>query len=266
MRKLLATLLITLLFTGCDLFEYHPYDCRISGRKNINASNIARIENNLAACDSFCFAVISDTQRWYDETKDAVSAINSHGGIDFVVHCGDLADFGATKEFVWMRDILDGLDMPYVCIIGNHDCLGTGKDAFASIFGENNFAFTAGNVRFVCLNTNSMEYDYSEPVPDFNFIQNEIDSFPSSASKTIIAMHAKPTDDQFNNNVAKIYEKTVLQFPHLLFSLCGHGHQQLAKDLYNDGNVYYECPNVEKREYLVFKVTKDGYTYQAVDF
>ena len=45
-----------------------------------------------------------------------------------------------------------------------------------AIYGDPNFAFTAGNVRFICLNTNAMEYDYSEPVPDFNFIENELNN------------------------------------------------------------------------------------------
>jgi len=32
----------------------------------------------------------------------------------------------------------------------------------------------AGDVKFVCLNTNALEYDYSEPVPDFTFMENEL--------------------------------------------------------------------------------------------
>ena len=96
MRSLLRTglLLLPLLAAGCDHIEYHPYDTRIDGPTGVNARNIARIE---AACEgrrTIRFAQISDTQRWYDETEDAVKAINARDDIDFVLHGGDLSDFG----------------------------------------------------------------------------------------------------------------------------------------------------------------------------
>lgn len=119
--------------------------------------------------EEFSFVLISDTQRWYDETEDAVNAINERNDVDFVIHCGDLSDFGMKMEFEKQRDILNRLSVPYVCLLGNHDCLATGKEVFNTIFGDENFAFTAGNVRFVCLNTNALEFDYSEAVPDFSF-------------------------------------------------------------------------------------------------
>lgn len=29
--------------------------------------------------------------------------------IDFVIHGGDMSDFGVTKEFLWQRDIMNGI-------------------------------------------------------------------------------------------------------------------------------------------------------------
>ena len=159
------------MLTGCDLIDYHPYDTKISGAHHINSKNISLIEERCANRDEVTFAVISDTQRWYDEMKVAVNNINARTDIDFVVHCGDMSDFGATKEFVLQRDIMQRLNVPYVVVIGNHDCLGTGADAYRYIFGDMNFSFNAGNTHFVCLNTNALEYDYSVPIPDFEFIR-----------------------------------------------------------------------------------------------
>ena len=70
---------------------------------------------------------MGDSQRWYDETEDFVKEINKRNDIDFVIHGGDMSDFGLTKEFLWQRDIMNGLNVPYVALIGNHDCLGTGS-------------------------------------------------------------------------------------------------------------------------------------------
>lgn len=103
MRSLLRTglFLLPLLAAGCDHIEYHPYDTDISGEQNINAKNIARIEAACRGRQTVRFAMISDTQRWYDETEKAVEALNARDDIDFVLHGGDLSDFGLKKEFMW---------------------------------------------------------------------------------------------------------------------------------------------------------------------
>lgn len=106
-----------LLLAGCEMIDYHPYDVRIKGETGVNGKNIAQIEAEMAGRRHLRFAMISDTQRWYDETEEAVAHINRQGSVDFVIHGGDQADFGMTQEFLWMRDILGGLTRPYVCVI-----------------------------------------------------------------------------------------------------------------------------------------------------
>lgn len=137
-------LFIIMGLQGCEMFEAHPYDTFVRGEKNLNEKHIKRIETTLCGKDTIRFAFISDTQRWYDETKDFVRSINKRQDIDFVLHGGDLSDFGATHEFILQRDILFGLRMPWVSLLGNHDCLGTGENVFNEIFGTPNFHFVAG--------------------------------------------------------------------------------------------------------------------------
>lgn len=257
---------LSLVMAGCDMVEYHPYDARIEGMVNINSRHIGRIEERLRGATTFRFAFITDTQRWYDETEDVVAAINQRSDVDFVIHGGDLTDFGATKELLWQRDILNGLKVPYVCLIGNHDCLGTGEEVFNKVFGDPNFSFTAGDVRFICLNTNALEYDYSEPVPDFLFLGNELDSFPAEARRTLFAMHVKPFDEQFNNNVAQVFEYALRAFPSPLCCIYGHGHKLAADDLFGDGLMYYQCSNIKDRKYLLFTINEEGCFYEVVSF
>ncbi|MCD7923985.1 MAG: metallophosphoesterase [Bacteroides sp.] len=266
-NKLLFLILFTVCFTSCDMFEVHPYDVHITGERGLTEKNINLIENKMAGKKTFRFAMISDTQRWYDDTQDVVKAINARGDVDFVIHGGDQSNFGATKEFMWMRDIFGKFQMPYVCLLGNHDCLGTGKDAYHAIYGNANFAFTAGNVRFICLNTNALEYNYSEPVPDFNFMENELKNLSPEVEKTVFAMHVKPFEMIFNNNVAKIFQVYVNMFPNVQFCLYGHEHQLTVDDLFGDGVLYYQCPCIDKRTYLLFTIKEDGsYDYEAIKF
>lgn len=162
--KLLYPSFLCLLIAGCDMIDYHPYDVHISGETDVNAHNIAQIEQNCQNKTTIRFVTMGDSQRWYDETDDFVSHLNKRDDIDFVIHGGDVSDFGVTDEFLWQRDIMNKLKIPYVVLLGNHDCLGTGEETYRAIFGDPNFSFIAGRVKFVCLNTNAIEFDYSRPI------------------------------------------------------------------------------------------------------
>lgn len=265
---LLYTLIMCAVMSGCSMIESNPYDVHITGEKGLTDKNIARIESSTSGRTSLRFAVISDSQRFYDETRDAVNAINARGDIDFVLHGGDLTEYGATKEFLWQRDILDKLTVPYLCVIGNHDCIATGLEAYQSLFGPLNFAFSAGNVRFVCLNTNSLEFDYSEAVPDLSFIRSEIGRTHPCDQKTIVLMHARPFSEQFSNNIAEEFHHLLKQLPNLQFCIYGHGHNVTVDDLFGDGVIYYQCASTKKRSYLLFTIHPDSndYDYEVVEF
>lgn len=254
------------ILTGCDMIEFHPYDLDIDGETGINAKNIKRIESALQGKDAFSFVFISDTQRWYDETEDAVYAINQMENVDFVIHTGDLSDFGLKLEFELQRDILNKLDVPYVCLLGNHDCLATGQDVFRIIFGDENFSFHAGNTHFVCLNTNALEFDYSEAVPDFAYIENDLSNLPAGIARTIVAMHAAPYTEQFNNNIARVFQHYIDEYPSLQFCLAGHTHSLAVEDIFEDGIFYYTAPCIKKSTLLHFTFTPDSYTYETIPY
>lgn len=255
-----------LVSTGCDVIDYHPYDTRYDGQTDINRCNMARITENCAGRDSIRFAVLSDTQRWYDETAAAVASINALG-VDFVVHLGDLTDFGLTREYEWMERELQKLSAPYVCLLGNHDCLGTGPDVFRRVYGEPDFSFHAGDTHFLCLNTNAFEYDYSTAIPDFSFIKANKNTLPAHIRRTVVAMHAAPGSEQFNNNVAEIFHEKIAEYPALQFCLSGHNHRTTTFAPFDDGITYYQCGAAKHRNYLLFTLNaQGGFTYEVVEY
>ena len=89
---------LSCLLAGCEVIEYHPYDTRIEGETGLTEKNIRLIEEKMRGKREFRFAMISDTQRRYDETKEVVDLINSRGDIDFVLHGGDMADLVKPKS------------------------------------------------------------------------------------------------------------------------------------------------------------------------
>lgn len=259
-------LLALLLCVGCEYFEYHPYDTDIQGERGLTAIHVLRIERALRGRSSFRFAVISDTQGWYDETEQVVEALNARQDLDFVIHCGDISDFGLKREFQIQRDILSELHVPFVALIGNHDCLATGEVVYREIFGPTNFAFTAADTRIICLNTNAMEYDYATPIPDFAFMESELTSLDPMVRRVLFVMHVRPGEFQFNNNVSEIFQRYIRSAPGDPFCIYGHEHTLRHDDLFGDGVIYYQCPNIEKRCYLLFTLNESGYTYEAVYF
>lgn len=264
--------LTCLLFSSCDLMKYHPYVGDFDGERHLTQKNLKQL-NGKELKEEFCFAFISDTQRRYDDTDEAVESINGQANIDFVLHGGDLTDFGVTEEFVWMRDCLAALRVPYLTVIGNHDFLGNGEFIYQEMYGPLNYAFTVGHVRFEMLNTVALELDYSTPVPDFGFMENElhyIDSLntvhPDSLTRTVFVMHSRPGDEQFNNNVLLPFDRYLQLFPEP-FCLNGHNHRFETLEPYDDGIYFYGVGAIKDRSYYLFTIHPDNtYDVEKITF
>jgi len=257
--------LLTILLTACDdVFQVHPYDVDIDGKKDINATYISIIENRFANKDTLRVAFISDTHGWYADTEDEVADINQRTDIDFVVHCGDLTETGTTKEFFWSRDVLEKLRYPYVALIGNHDFLGTGNQAYDVMFGEMNFSFIASRVKFVCLNTNATEYDYMAAVPNFDYMEAEFVRDSTKFDRTVVVMHAPPYSDQFNNNVCKAFRRYLDLFQGLMCCVYGHNHNDKVSDIFGDGLMFFGIDCAEHRNYRIMTITPDGYEMEQI--
>lgn len=253
------------LFSACDsVFDTHPYDVNFKGETNINARNIAEIERRFADKDTLRVAFISDTHLWHKDARDQVADLNQRTDIDFVIHGGDLTDTGTVREFQWSHDIFSKLRYPYVALIGNHDFLGTGNQAFQTLYGKLDFSFIAGRVKFVCLNTNATEYDYLAAVPNFDFLEAEMDNSENSFDRSILVMHAPPFSDQFNNNVRKTFRRYLDYMPGLMFCAYGHNHTDLVSALYDDDLLFYAIDCAAHRNYRIFTITPDGYEMEQV--
>ena len=238
LSKLLFIPFIGLFMGSCDMIDYHPYDVRISGPTDINNRNIAKIEANCKDKTTIRFVTMGDSQRWYDETQDFVNHLNKRDDIDFVIHGGDFSDFGVTDEFLWQRDIMNKLKVPYVGLIGNFQL-----------------------IHDIAL---PQEFDYSRPIPDFDFINAQLEDRHEEYDRTIFSMHIRPFCFEFNNNVAQVFQYSIKRFPGLLFCTAAHEHHVFEEDLFDDGVMYYMSDCMKNRSYYIFTVTPDGYEREVV--
>ena len=251
---------------SCNLIEYHPYDLHNKNQpSDLNQTNISLIEKLNDDTDTIRFVFMGDTQRHYDETVDFVRDVNKRDDIDFIIHGGDVTDFGMSKEFSWIYDIMNKLRVPYVTLIGNHDIVGHGKEVFKKIYGDFNFSFNFRKIRFICLNTNALEFDYATPVPDFDFMTRFL-SDTASVQSTVVVMHAPPFDDQFNNNSGLMFNYILERYKNLQFCLHAHRHSLSVTDYFSNGILYYGCDDMAGRNYLVFTIVGNSYSYQVVYF
>lgn len=255
-----------LFFSSCDLIEYHPYDVRIK-RKGLNKKYIEQVELSCKGKESIRFVWTGDVQRTYDELAAFVKDVNAREGIDFILNGGDISDFGLNREFDWVEDILDGLRAPHISLVGNHDLLGNGNEVFKAMYGDFNVSFVAGITKIICVNTNALESDYSEPVPDYAFMRAELqDTLARDYHQTIVTMHAPPFGEQFDNNTAQFFQYFVRSYKNILFCAHAHTHVYSINDYFNDGILYYGCDSMKKRSYLVFTVGRNEYTHERVFF
>ncbi len=283
-----------LAVTACDNFEYHPYAADIGGETDINLKNISLISARNTRLP-IRFAFITDTQTSYDELKEALKAMKRRGDIDFIVNGGDITDLGLPKEFVWFRNIMSSSGFPYVTVIGNHDTLGNGKQTYNYLFGATNYSFDVAGVHFLMLNTNALDYDYSEPIPDFDFIYEDADkvaryngvNVDEPITHTVAVMHSRPLDGEFNNNVVRPFIDALSLFPGMGadddviensadqtlegtrrrgFCLNGHNHGLSVTNVHDRGILWHQCANMGKRVFFVVTINSDGYEIETVDF
>lgn len=257
--------LVFLLSSCDDLFQYNPNEETLLDKdKNLTAKNIDRI-SQLPVSDTTRFILMGDSQRWYDECEEFVQSANQQQGISFVLHAGDISDFGLTQEFKWVNEIMTRLKYPYVTVIGNHDIVANGSATYRKMFGPLNYSFGFGHDRFIFINTNSREYAFDGSVPDIAWLKAQLADNPTHKN-TIVVGHVPPFDADFDKNLEKPYTSALAGDPTVKFTLYGHQHRFYEGQFYDDGVNYHLTTSMGARGYMVISTWKGGYNVKKVEF
>ncbi|WP_229248972.1 metallophosphoesterase family protein [Dyadobacter sandarakinus] len=261
----LLVLIAPLLLSCDDLFQYNPNQLVFGhDERDINFHNIEKILE-LPEQDTLKFILMGDTQRWYDETEDFVKSANNQPGVSFVIHAGDISDFGLTAEFKWVHEIMTRLKYPYVTAMGNHDKIANGLAAYRKMYGPPDYSFEFSGHKFIFVNTNSREYAFDGTVPDVNWLRGQVADNPGNKDAIVIA-HIPPYAADFDPNLEQTYAKILGDDPNVKMSLYGHNHSFSDGEYYNDGVHYFVTTTVGARGYMLVTVWKGGYDVQRVEF
>ncbi|RYZ32661.1 MAG: hypothetical protein EOP49_37200, partial [Sphingobacteriales bacterium] len=224
--------------------------------ENLNQRYYEQIKAAISADeDTLTFILVADTQRRYDETQDFVDKVNSMPEIDFVLHGGDLTDFGIQQEYHWQHNILEKMRVPYITVIGNHDCLGNGVKVYEHMYGPQDFVYDIGRSRFVFMNTNSLEFD-EDPVPRLPFLANAFGD-TSEYDNAFILAHVPPYDNEFDDSKEQDFA-ALLRGKKVRYALFGHQHNYKEQQPYNDGITYLATDDIADRNFI--KITLQGTT------
>lgn len=210
----------------------------------------------------FRFAFISDTHIGSpnggaeDDLKRTVADINQMTDIAFVVITGDITELGMDAEIRLAKHILDGLNVPYYIIPGNHDTgwSESGGVSFGNIFGNDKFSFEYNGIHFLgCASGPYVRMgDGHIPRDAVIWLDKELEKL--GPDKPIIFLNHYPIDNSLDNWYDVLDR---LQKHNIQAILCGHGHNNHA--LHFEG-----IPGVMGRSNLRAKAAIGG--YNLVDF
>lgn len=259
MARFFTGALLLLFVTACsDLFEYHPNEIRLDAHeKDLTQKNLNRLSQQ-SPSDTVRFILMGDTQRFYDELQDFVATAATYQ-VDFILHTGDIADFGMAQEYKWVHELMQKLPQPYLTAIGNHDLLANGPAIYEQMFGPQNYDFTYGNFQFVILNTNGREYNFNGSIPDIGWLRQTLSK---SANEAIVIGHIPPYDGDFDPALENKFARQLKESNKVKLALFGHKHSGFTGQPYNDDITYHVAGGMKEREFSIITLAKD---YQHVE-
>lgn len=258
-KKIFPLFLVASLFFGCDSLEYSPNQS-FDGNSptDLNAKNLKKLYKNVDNTDDTVrFILTGDTQRSYDQARDLINLANkNYPKLNFVILNGDVSDFGLRQEMEWVTDIYESLKVPYITVIGNHDLVANGLNAYKHMFGELNFSFVYKKVKFICADDNSREYHFNGKVPDLTWLEKELQT-DNSVNAIVNVAHIPPSSGDFDRALEAPYENLLNSYPKVVASL--HSHENRDDIEYpTPGGVPFITSNaVTNREFLYVEIA-DG--------
>lgn len=261
----LSSVLGILMFSvsACDLIEYSPNQIVLDAdEKDLNKKNIDLLQARPER-DTLKFVLMGDTQRFYDEADKFVKSVNQQDDLDFVIHAGDISDFGLAKEFKWVNDIMKKINVPYVTVVGNHDLIANGPKVYKEMFGPLNFSFIYSGVKFIFYDSNAIEYAYDGTVPDLNWIEKELKD-TAVYDWAIPVSHIPPYNPDTDLSKEVAFVNMLALNGKVNLSLHGHEHSFSEEEKYGNGITYLVSTTVEKKGYAIVTYFDGGFSIEKV--
>ena len=167
------------------------------------------------------------------------------------------------QEYRWQHKILKDLNVPYITVLGNHDCLGNGVKVYENMYGPQDFVYNIGRSRFVFMNTNSLEFD-EDPVPRLPFLATAFGDTATYDNAFMVA-HVPPFDNEFDDS-KELEFAALLRGKKVRYALFGHQHSYKELQPYNDGINYLATDDIADRNYLKITLRGTNASFERIYF
>lgn len=257
--------LIYFFIISCTDFELSPNQSFDKNSpvdlNNKNLEKLSKIPND----DTVRFIVIGDSQKSTNELDLFIVKANTLRNIDFVFLAGDISEFGLLQETEWVANRLADLKFPSFVIIGNHDLLANGDAAFKRMYGELNYSFVYGGVKFICHDTNGREYKFNGTVPNISWLQKEL--IPTNGVNSYIGIsHIRPYSPDFDPKLDVSYTNVLNNNSNFLASF--HAHDHTFGEFYptNSRVPFVVTTNIGSKGFLLVQIVSNKISYERVQF
>lgn len=119
----------------------------------VHPVQVERIETVLSGQDSYRFAVVGNIKNSVGIFERKIIPMLNRSGVEFVVSAGNAVNSGGEDKYRAIYRTLSHLDMPYLLTFGEKEESRLGSFRFYDHFGPYFFSFSAGNSRFVFLDS-----------------------------------------------------------------------------------------------------------------
>lgn len=128
---------------------------------SVHAQQVERIETALAGKDAYRFAVVGNINNSVGIFERKIIPMLNRSGVDFIVSAGNAVSSGGEDKYRALYRTLGWLQVPYLLSFGENENSRLGGFRFYDHFGPYLFSFSAGNSRFVFLDsTGKTDYQW----------------------------------------------------------------------------------------------------------
>ncbi len=155
-----------------------------------HAAQLKHIETNLNERESYRFAVLGNINNSVGIFERKIIPLLNQEHYDFVVSAGNAVSSGGEDKYRAIYRTLDRLNMPYLLAFGPQEESRIGSFRFYEHFGPYYFSFTAGNSRFIFLDsTGTTHFDWQ-----FNWLERELGAARETNLFIFISQPLYPVD------------------------------------------------------------------------
>jgi len=220
--------------------------------------------------DTLKFAIIADTHIGKPANSIGLRAIikdiNNNPEINFVIHVGDISNFGSDNQLREAKSIMDRLDKPYYLVPGNHDTgwSASGGLIYDKLWKEQKFVTDIAGVRFIGFSTgpySRMSRGYV-PLDQMRWLDSLVRVTPKT--KPVIFIGHYPLDSGLSNYKEIINKMNKLN---TLAIFCGHGHANKLFDYDGITGIMTQTTQLRqgKLTYNLVNLTKDSLIVKRVE-